>query len=179
MKRFLIFCFFSALFIANTPVALCEETHNSAQAKSPAIDGSLEFKVLGWAANCEKHNSSHIPTCSLPHSATSSSSNLVVDLAEVYEPGEADFTFKDFNFSNQELTIKGRITIYSVYPKVDSGLPPFTQIRIEISAPISALCIQSVRWRSPADIPTLSCANYDWSLNPAQQYGLTFIHIVR
>src|SRR5690606_30879679 len=59
-----------------------------------------------------------------------------------------------------DIGLKARLSLYDVLPAPETGLPRYVQTRLELIAPVRAVCLQSVRVREPLQISPLLCAGF-------------------
>lgn len=153
------YCFCLCLFIA---IGLHSYSTNAA-----GIRGSVNLEATAWISNCQGAHASDPLNCQPPQ-PIGHPSNFTLVLAETNNPGQAGRVAKDFLFN----TFSGQITLYSVYPALSAGIPPYIQIRVELTSPVRAVCLQSVEWKENNFLaPPTTCAGFDptskkqWGLN--------------
>lgn len=117
------------------------------------IAGNVQMQLAPWKADCQNSGASAPLNCGVPAPAAASSS-LMQALEPVFEPGQAGRTVSDFIAG----PLRGRITLYSVAPPAAQQLPPYVQLRLEVTAPSRALCLQSIRFKEGMEYPPLICA---------------------
>jgi hypothetical protein len=140
----------------------------SALADPPVISGSLDVNLAAWSAECTPVSPGELPDCGLP-AASAPLEELQLELAPVYKPGEAASVSALFQLGAET---EGRLTVFSLYPAQTSPFPPYLQIRVELTAPVRALCAVSVRYARPLTLPPLICASIQE--DGLAQHGVTF-----
>ena len=136
------------------------------------VTGQITVQLSPWTAQCQGLENGGLAKCAAPQAVGTAPSPLVMKLAEVNSPGEAGTVAQDFKTAD----VQGRVTVYSVDPVATSGLPPYLQIQLEITAPVRALCVESVRFQEKMEIPPMICAGYsgdtEWGVTSQFQAGL-------
>lgn len=153
---------FKATFFFATLLLLAMRTSVQAQELDsklppPLIPRSeLKIDVLFWMADCEQYTQD-ATECSLPRAIDGQPrQNFSIPIESVEGFGQVARSHLDHN----EGLVKLSVDVYSVAPGEGSTLPPYVQIQIELKSPARAICMQSVRWKDPFEMPTLICAGY-------------------
>ena len=123
----------------------------------------IETTISPWVSDCNDPEKCNIPRAS--HSPV----KIKLYIKELYEPQTGDFIQEEFSIGKSRL---GTISAYSVYPKIDSGLPPYIQFQFTQNLPSYLLCSHSIKLRSPMTVPPLICASSHEGINLG--YTITF-----
>ena len=136
------------------------------------VASQVTVTVSPWTAQCHGLENGGAAKCDVPKAAGVAPEPFAMKLAEVSEPGQAGSVIQDFKSAE----VQGRVTIFSVDPVATSGLPPYLQIQLEITAPVRALCVESVRVQDKMEIPPMICAGYtgdaEWGVTSLFQAAL-------
>ena len=109
----------------------------------------IEATILSWVSDCKSPIKCNIPTAS--HSPVTF--NLYIK--ELYSPGSGDVVQQDFKLEGNR---SGVLKAFSVYPRDETGIPPYIQFQFTQSSPSYLLCSHSVKLRMPMSVPPLICA---------------------
>lgn len=118
------------------------------------FEGPLKFKISPWKTQCDSMS------CGIPEPFVPSQV-VIMTPVEVTQPGQAARTYQSFDFSGE---LRGRIELYSIYPRENLHLPPYLQVQMFITSPVDFFCMESVRWREPFEMPPLICGTMDSNL---------------
>ena len=116
----------------------------------------LHIEVQAWTRTCDASSPTRTLDCQIPvaYGEKISLSALVEVASTLGHSHVTKLAFGDGNFG-------GEIRLYSVYPNLESGYPPYIQIQIETISPTRSLCLQSARLRRPFEASPLSCTGFD------------------
>ncbi len=118
----------------------------------------LGIQVQFWSQDCSKSVAGEASNCEIPK-ALAAEKEEVLEWKEVTLPGEASASsLKIQGPTNKELA---KLSLFHVFPKLESGQPRYVQIRWEWILPNRGLCIESVRQRTPLELPPIMCAVWD------------------
>lgn len=144
---------------------------HQAVAQNTLPEGTLQFEIQSWSSQCEL--SPEKPSDCTPAQGLGSL-RIDVPLPVVLEPGQAAASNGvPFESEVNGKKILGHMKLFSVYPKVETTLPPYVQIRIELIAPVRAACLQSVRWQKPFFSPPMMCVGFESGQDKGTQFGVT------
>lgn len=129
----------------------------------------LSIQVQFWSQDCSKSIAGEASNCEIPK-ALGAEKEEILEWREVTLPGEASInSIKIQSPSTKELA---KLSLFHVFPKLESGLPRYVQIRWEWILPNRGLCIESVRQRNPLELPPIMCAV--WDSAQMKMIGATF-----
>jgi len=130
-----------------------------------ATFSALNLVLAPWTADCQNPQASAALICGLPKAAGSPVKFAAIPLSPAERPGQVGVVSQAFNASG----LRGLMTIYSVMPVTGDPHPPYLQMRIELIAPVRALCMNSAAWHPGDEIVPLICVG----IAGTQQWGLT------
>jgi hypothetical protein len=135
-----------------------------------ASESVLQVALTPWKAECKTPLEGSLLDCGLP-AAYGSALHFSMKLPDAAEPGTARSESQDF----VDLTVRGRMTLFAVHPAIEAETPPYVQIRLELSSPVRAICMQSVRRREPIELPPLLCSGLQQQNTETTQIGLNAV----
>ena len=158
----------------------------SLMASAQGLDGTLSFKVQGWTSQCPAllPEASSETNCALPKATNVNPLEVSVALAPARDAGSAGVTRSRFTLkpeasatASEAKNMEVQLTLDSVFPKATEVWPPYVQIKVEIIAPVRAVCAESVRFRKPFEMPPLICSGFETSQSGAMtQWGITLVN---
>ncbi len=157
-------------------LALIAMAPAEALSSEEGIQGTISVDLWGWQAACLDTETGSVPQCRIPEALSEIPVRSRLELVTVTEPGVGGVVTEDFEIIEPGTTkaIRGRLSIYSIIPPSDRGLPPYLQPRIEITSPARAVCAQSVRWAKSDGVPPMICVAYA-AEGGLMQFGVTAI----
>lgn len=134
------------------------------------ISGKMRAVLTTWSAKCQPLQDSQVAQCDLPASlGPNSIQSIELALAETSQPGQAGKVAQSFSAGS----LVGVLSVFSVDPQISQQQPPYLQIRIELTSPVRAVCIESVKWTGAGELPPLICTGLQASQEFSEEFGLT------
>lgn len=126
---------------------------------------ALNLVLAPWTADCQAPQSSAPVTCAIPKALGPALKFDHVHLGLAERPGQVGVVAQALNASG----LQGVATIYSVMPVAGDPHPPYLQLRIELTSPVRALCMNSAAWHTGEEMVPLICVG----IAGTQEWGLT------
>lgn len=129
------------------------------------ISGRLQIVVSPWSAPCQTPVDLQPAQCGLPQAISGTQAQFFsLELGQATDPGQVAVAQQPFS--------SGLLSVYSVIPKLSENLPPYLQIRIELTGAGRAICMESVKWNGVGALPPLICAGLT-SGSSLEEMGVT------
>lgn len=144
--------------------------------------GSLDVEVHPWTSECVSAEDG-FTRCTPPTPTQATPGHVSLQIKETSGPGSADRSSAVISWDSHGpagwVSQRLMISVYSIEPYLNSGRPPYLQLKAELAGAVQMVCAQSVKWRVPMEIPPLVCAA-DTEIVPhgsgkTLRYGVTLV----